>query len=186
MNVTTKTVIDLEVYKAVTRSATPGFRKHSFRASEILLGSIAVLSLGLGLYLRMTAAKGDPTTFGGLLIIVGAVYALLTVLRLILRRLTPKMQMKAAANLGTRTLICTFGDESFIAEMISDGANSSSEVNYPAVCKVVEDNDYFFIFLTRQSVYPVSKAEMTPEDAEAVREKLASAVGKGKYVSRIK
>ena len=186
MNITTKTEIGLEVYRAITRSATTGYKKISFRFTEVIFALVAVLCLGFGIYIKSNGTEEDSAYLGRLLIIVGIVYAFLTVLRLILRRLMPKMQMKAAANLGTRTQICTFGDESFTAEVVSDGAKSSSEIKYSAVYKVIEDNDYFFIFLTKQSVYPVSKAEMTDAEIEAVRDKLSSSAGEKKYVSRIK
>jgi hypothetical protein len=78
-----------------------------------------------------------------------------------------------------------FKDESFLVESESLGISATAEINYDAVKKIVEKEEYWYIYISKLTAYIVVKSAMNDYDIRQIQLLLKSKVKKYKALKLI-
>ena len=84
----------------------------------------------------------------------------------------PKIQYNALSNLKDIHNKYTFYDDSLVVESNNDVYSSNSKLDYNMIVKVIESNDYLFIYQSKNQVFIVDKSTIVQGTIEDIRNKL--------------
>ena len=141
-------------------------------------------AVGIGIFAVLTAYFVIGS-FGNredipLAIISGAMLVLL----LVLTFLGPKRSYNQLGKARDCVSEFVFYDDRFCVSTKFEGHDSSSEISYPNIEKVIETKEFFFIFQTKRSVFSGEKASIEGGTAEQLGAVLFNAVGKNYVVKK--
>ena len=88
---------------------------------------------------------------------------------------------KMIAKSGENECLYRFFEDRFEGEYANKLSSGDSKLSYSAFIKAVENNGYFFLFITRNSAHIVDKRGMTEEEAAALRDALRKYLPGKKY-----
>ena len=167
MEIHASSTLDLRTCKALNRAVS--------RVKPAVSIGIYVVLTAYFVIASFTNQKDIP-----LAVVCGALLVLLLVLALI----APKRSYKQLGKARDCVTEFVFLDDRFIARTQFEGHDSSSEVSYSNIEKVIETKEFFFIFQTKRSAFSVEKATIEGGTAEQLGAVLLNAAGKNYMVKR--
>lgn len=174
MEIEAKCRLDLRTLQAVNgvamfKKKEP--RKILRRNLIVLLCCVAILLLSELLML----ALGDSLPLW--LFLVMGVCLLASLPSFFLYYMGPKRQYKKMGLRADMENCYVFGETSVrITATGAEGLHSEETIPYHALFKLMETNDYFFIFLDKIHTFPVDKRSMHAADIDTVRTRLTAAI----------
>lgn len=90
----------------------------------------------------------------------------------------PKIQYNALSNLKDIHNEYTFYDDGFVVESKNDVYSSNAKLDYNMIVKVIETNDYLFVFQSKNQVFVVDKSTIIQGTIEDIRNKLMPVLNK--------
>lgn len=170
MNIKASGKLDFRAFKSLQR-AHEGIMHYigSF------VGAFALLSFVLELLL-FGLKEGLKT--GWPLLVVVAILALLTFY-------LPKISYKQLGKLKDVLNEYSFTDGEFTVATRLDGMDSVAKYSYDLIEKAIETPEFFFVYQTKRTAFPVDKATIEGGKADELKEKLMKTLGK-KYTVRRK
>lgn len=172
MEIEAKCRLDLRTLQAVNgvamfKKTEP--RKYLRRHMVVLLCCTAVLLLSELLML----ALGDSLPLW--LFLVMGVCLLAGLPTFIFYYVGPKQQYKKLGLRADMENCYVFGETSLrITATGAEGLHSDEVLPYRAFCKLMETNDFFFLFLDKMTTYPIDKRSMQASEIDTVRARLAA------------
>ena len=177
MEINAKTTCSIKAVQLFTRASLFRMMKPITEVSVTL----AILLFG-ALFSVVNIIREPYMNYLRILLVVSIVVIILEIL---LYFIPGKMQYKSFVKLGNPTSFITFTDN--IVKMVTENErgdlHEKNEYCYNVFCKVVETNEYIFLFLTERSAFLIDKSTIENGSEEEIRAKLQSAFDK-KYKFR--
>ncbi|MBR5947354.1 MAG: YcxB family protein [Clostridia bacterium] len=170
MNIKASGRLDIRALKSLQR-AHGGI----MRLLSIIVGGFALLS-----FILMLLFLGLKAGFkiGWMLLLAGSVLMLLVFA-------APRMTYKQLGKLKDVLNEYSFTDGEFTVATRMDGMDSVATFSYDLIEKAMETPEFFFIYQTKHTAFPVDKATIDGGTADELKEKLMKTLG-NKYTVRRK
>ena len=166
MEIHAKGTLDLRTVKAMGRA--------SLNAKPfIIIGLYAALTARLAYQVFSPRYIKEPVHY----VLFGVAVALLISL-IVLFLTASKRAYKSLGNNRDAVTDLVFTDDRVCASTVREGFEGRSDIAYDKLAKVIETDEFFFIFSSIRSAVPVEKATFEGGTPEQLAEKLRAAVGK--------
>lgn len=176
MEIEVKTTYDEKAMRALVSAST----FHSHPVLFFALSAIAALLIIGGTILELILS--GVVNMWLFLAAVASVVVLINFIMIYVR--LPKKSAEAFEKSGQKFPVFTLRDEEFTVTVTGTGARGETTYLYTNLCKVIENNSYFLLFVTKNSACVVDKSSLSAEDADAIRSALVRAVGQKKIKVR--
>ncbi len=175
MEINAKTTYDKQTIKAFVKNVS--FKSTAMKVLVVIIAVLMAIYAALTIY-EIIALKIVPITYILLILLfglyLGYIYLLLPIISY--RRFERKSEI---------TNEYTFFDDKMLILTTAKGIKGSSEYEYNAFFKVIETNDYIYLYISRGQALIVDKTTLSGGTSEQIRGTIIGKLGTKNYKFKV-